>query len=75
MKKLPTGALIHLQGLTKAITLLDIKNKVTQSFNWDVAFIDYTIGKPEACIRLREQDSAKEVILQKFNFNYKNVKF
>lgn len=60
MKKLPTGALLALTGLVPKITINDLR-KIGTQYNWDIAFIDYTVGEPNAYIRLQEANSAKDV--------------
>lgn len=63
MKKLPTGALILVTGLTNTINRNELKD-TAKGLGWDVAFVDYNIGDPTAYIRLQAQDSAKQVILR-----------
>lgn len=60
-KKLPTGALVKLHGLKDGLSLSALKKKLTEEFEWNVGFVDYTAGEPNAYVRLQEENSAKDV--------------
>lgn len=74
LKKLPTGALILVTGLTNTINRNQLKDGA-KLLGWDVAFVDYNQGDPTAYIRLQAQDSAKEALskLENNSFKVKDV--
>lgn len=58
--KLPTGALIKLDGLEEGLSLSALKKKLSEELKWNVGFVDYTAGEPNAYVRLQEENSAKD---------------
>lgn len=63
--KLPTGALIKLDGLEEGLSLSALKKKLSEELKWNVGFVDYTAGEPNAYVRLQEENSAKDVRIRR----------
>lgn len=61
-QKLPTGALIQLHGLKDGLSFAALKKKLTEDFKWNVGFVDYSAGEPNAYVRLQEENSAKDAL-------------
>lgn len=70
LRKLPTGALVLVTGLTNTINRHQLKD-AAKALDWDVAFVEYNPGDPTAYIRLQAQDSAKQALSKLENNSFK----